>query len=68
MLFIYARKNNEKGKEPLLVFIYVALQMLLFSKQFEMIFDHVTDKAKMGIFNNKYIGLSFLLFLNKEVN
>lgn len=25
MLFIYARRNNEKGKEPLLVFIYIAI-------------------------------------------
>ena len=32
MLFSFARKNNEKGKEPLLVFIYIAFQMLLFSK------------------------------------
>ena len=35
LLFIYARKNHEKGNESLLVFIYVAIQMLLFSKQFD---------------------------------
>lgn len=68
MLFIYAWKNHEKGKAPLLIFVYIAFQMLLFTKQFELIFNTLIEKSKMGLQMNKSLGLIVLIFVVLEFN